>query len=374
MRLTPLDIRKQEFTRGLRGYDAEEVLAFLQMLSSQWEDLLDESRRKDEKIRDLENKMAHYEKVEEALQEALQTARETSKEALQNAEEKARLIINSAEQRAEEIKRDAGEDLHQIKRDTAKLSGRRSEIVTRLRAFLMSEMEILAHFEGDDPVGFIKLVPGRDKPPENMPADTITPPDADVYPEDPVPADEGNEQDARPERSEEASGEGESESNAGRNSAYTTEKAAYTTEEAAYAEKEAANEDKDAAYAQDKAAYEDQSSPTDRDIVSSQSGDDVVHENSAAAANSGIEQRAGDILKTDPESQDEADYATDSENDQEAPPAARWTNRTVISQPSEHAAKQSDESEEGTDTEAKDGSRASSDEIEKIRRILSDFD
>lgn len=371
MRLTPLDIRKQEFTRGLRGYDAEEVLAFLQMLSSQWEDLLDESRRKDEKIRDLENKMVHYEKVEEALQEALQTARETSKEALQNAEEKARLIINSAEQRAEEIKRDAGEDLHQIKRDTAKLSGRRSEIVTRLRAFLMSEMEILAHFEGDDPVGFIKLIPGRDKPSENAPADTITPPDADVYPENSVPADERNELKAAPKKFEETSGEAKS--NAGRDSAYTTEEAAYTTEEAAYAEKEAANEEKNDAYAQDKPASTDHSPQTGPDGVSSESEEDIMHEHSTAATNSEVEQRAGDILKPDPASQEEANYAADSESDQEASSAVRWTNRTVISQPSEHAAQQSDESEGVADEDTKDR-RASSDEIEKIRRILSDFD
>lgn len=163
MRLTPLDIRKQEFTRGFRGYDPEEVNAFLQMVSSQWDDILDDTRRKDEKIRDLENKMVHYEKVEEALQEALQTARETSRKALQNAEEKAKLIVDQAEKRADDIKRDAEQDRHQIKRETAKLSGRRSEIVTRLRAFLMSEMELLARYEGDDPVGFIKLLPAEER-------------------------------------------------------------------------------------------------------------------------------------------------------------------------------------------------------------------
>ena len=162
MRLTPLDIRKQEFTRAFRGYDAEEVQAFLSMLSNQWEEVIDEGRRRDEKIRELETKLVHYEKVEEALQEALTTARETSRKALENAETKAQLIVERAENRAEDIKREAEHERHQIKRETAKLSGRRSEIVTRLRAFLMSEMELLARFEGDDPVGFIKLLPAEE--------------------------------------------------------------------------------------------------------------------------------------------------------------------------------------------------------------------
>ena len=162
MRLTPLDIRKQEFARAFRGYDAEEVQAFLSMLSSQWEEVLDDGRRKDEKIREMESKLVHYERVEEALQEALTTARETSRKALENAETKAQLIVERAENRAEDIKREAEHERHQIKRETAKLSGRRSEIVTRLRAFLMSEMELLARFEGDDPVGFIKLLPAEE--------------------------------------------------------------------------------------------------------------------------------------------------------------------------------------------------------------------
>ncbi len=84
MRLSSLDIKKQEFTRTLRGYDQEEVQAFLDMLAGQWEALLAEQRRTEEKVRELKAKMEHYEKVEEALQETL-TARESCQQALENA-------------------------------------------------------------------------------------------------------------------------------------------------------------------------------------------------------------------------------------------------------------------------------------------------
>ncbi len=43
MRLSPLDIKKQEFSRTIRrGYDPDEVHAFIDMLAGQWEDLLAE--------------------------------------------------------------------------------------------------------------------------------------------------------------------------------------------------------------------------------------------------------------------------------------------------------------------------------------------
>lgn len=162
MRLTPLDIRKQEFTRAFRGYEAEEVQAFLQMVSTQWQEVLDEQRRFEERLRAMEAKLAHYEKVEEALQEALQTARESTRKTLENAERKAQLIVEEAEARAVEIKRGAEQERYQLKREASKLTSRRNEIAARLRAFLMSEMELLARFEGDDPIGFIKLLPAEE--------------------------------------------------------------------------------------------------------------------------------------------------------------------------------------------------------------------
>ncbi len=163
MKLSSLDIRKQEFSRTFRGYDREEVHAFLQMLANQWQELIDEKDRLEEKRREQEMKLQHYMKVEEALEQALQTARESSRQAIENAERKARMIVEEAEARAEEIKRGAEEERHQIKREAAKITGRRHEIVARLRAFLMSEMELLAHYEGDDPIGFIKLLPGANR-------------------------------------------------------------------------------------------------------------------------------------------------------------------------------------------------------------------
>lgn len=163
MKLSPLDIRKQDFTRRLRGYDPEEVQAFLHTLSAQWDSVLEDTRRQEERVRDLENKLRHYERVEEALQEALQTARESARQAMQAAEQKAQQIRHVAENDAERIKRDAEQERMRMRQETQAIHGRRKEIVARLRAFLISEMEMLAHFEGEDPIGFIKLMPSEQR-------------------------------------------------------------------------------------------------------------------------------------------------------------------------------------------------------------------
>lgn len=320
MRLTPLDIKKQEFSRGLRGYEAEEVEAFLQMVSEQWEEMLDEVRRKDEEIRDLEGKLAHYEKVEEALQEALQTARETSKKSIENAEQKASLMLERAEARADDIKRDAELELHQVKRETSKLNSRKSEIVTRLRAFLMSELELLASYEGDDPVGFIKLLPA-DKDRLRQISNRL----------------EGGEPPAPEARADES--EPERRSEPAKVSEYPTEE----TEEEVETEPEPDELDED----------------IPRDVT---------------AAEHAQQHRAwGD--EDDVNAIREETPPLPYEESEEAEKGPRWTTRSFVSEESEKGhAPEEDEFDEQAEADDQTTTRASSEEIEKIRRILSDLD
>lgn len=363
MRLTPLDIRKQEFTRGFRGYEPDEVNAFLQMVSNQWEEILDESRRKDDKIRDLESKMDHYEKVEEALQEALQTARDTSRKALQNAEDKARLIVDEAERRADDIKRDAEQDRHQIKRDTAKLSGRRSEIVSRLRAFLMSEMELLARFEGDDPVGFIKLLPAEERRVQQTAesresgrgsnresrldeSDEAHPTTTFASTQEPIPDDEEYEDRPAPSRPDE-------------NRAHDDDQAHDHDDNQAYDQTDARETERHGG---------DEQRPTE--AVARGEGQNAT---SPADRTEGQPSAEGAPHTQDHVPREATDRTAGQTNEVMHGPG--WTARTVISRPSEQSSSRPQPSPEVDEEEGgQESSRTSSDEIEKIRRILSDLD
>ena len=160
MKLSPLDIKRQQFGKAFRGYEPDEVDAFVQQLASQWESVLEELRLSSERNRELEQKLKHYERVELALQEALETARESARRSEEAAERKAKIILEQAELKADRTLQDAEQERFGLRRDLAKLTGRQNEVAARLRAFLMSELEILAQFQGDDPVGFIRLESG----------------------------------------------------------------------------------------------------------------------------------------------------------------------------------------------------------------------
>ena len=164
MKLSPLDIKRQQFGKAFRGYEPDEVDAFVKQVASQWESVLDELRLATERNRELEQKLKHYERVELALQEALETARETARRSEEAAERKAKIIIEQAELKADRTLQDVEQERFGLRRDIAKLTGRQNEVAARLRAFLMSELEILAQFQGDDPVGFIRLESASSQP------------------------------------------------------------------------------------------------------------------------------------------------------------------------------------------------------------------
>ena len=189
MKLTPLDIRKQEFDRSLRGYNPEEVEAFLDMVAEQWEELEGDCRRLEKKVEELENQITHYREIEEALQQALDQTRANAEQTIENAREKAEnivqeakaeareiereaeSIIQDAEAKAEEIKRDAKNERDQLKADTQRLQGRRTEVIAQLRALLTSELEILEEYDQKNAPS-----PSPDDAPEPSLAENPTPP------------------------------------------------------------------------------------------------------------------------------------------------------------------------------------------------------
>jgi len=154
MRLTPLDIRKQEFKRGMRGYDADDVQSFLDMLAEQWQEVTDDVRKLEDRVLEQDTKLQHYRQVEVALQEAVKTARDNARQALETAQAKARSIIESANEKAENMTRKGHVQRQQAREELVRLMSKRQELVARLKAFLSSEIEMLKHFESESQVDF----------------------------------------------------------------------------------------------------------------------------------------------------------------------------------------------------------------------------
>ena len=69
MRITPLDIRKQEFRKAMRGLDAEEVYAFLSTVGDEYEAILNDNKALRERVLELDDKVLEYRSMEKTRRE-----------------------------------------------------------------------------------------------------------------------------------------------------------------------------------------------------------------------------------------------------------------------------------------------------------------
>lgn len=150
MKLTALEIKQQEFDKSLRGYDKAEVDAFLNLMSNEWEHMVSKNRELENRIDELEEKLKHYERVEEALHETLQTAKESAEQKLTGARKDARNKIEKAEMEAESIVREARQQRQQVRQSIIRLLDRRKEIISGIRSYLEMAQESLEQFSKDE--------------------------------------------------------------------------------------------------------------------------------------------------------------------------------------------------------------------------------
>jgi len=147
MKLTPLDVRKQEFRKGLRGYDPVEVDTFMEMVAGEFEDVLRSQKEFRDKVVELEVQLRDYRQIEKTLQQTLLQAQEATGRTYESARREAELIVREAEQKAAKIVEQANSDLVRMNNEIMQLYSRKESLIGRLRVLLSSELELIKTLE-----------------------------------------------------------------------------------------------------------------------------------------------------------------------------------------------------------------------------------
>jgi cell division initiation protein len=150
MKLTALEIKQQQFEKSLRGYDTAEVHAYLNLIASEWEHMVGKMRELENQIDKMDDKLKHYERVEEALHETLQTAKDSAEQKLTGAKKESRNIIEKAEMEADSIVREAHQQRQQIRQSILRLLDRREEIISGIKSYLDIASDSLSQFSKDE--------------------------------------------------------------------------------------------------------------------------------------------------------------------------------------------------------------------------------
>jgi len=152
MKLTPLDIRKQEFRKTLRGFDPIEVQTFLEMVGEEYEQVLQENKNLNNRLIELETKLKDFQETEKNLRETLLNVQEVKKQSEESSRRQADLLIKEAELKALEIIELARKQARKMRDEVSILKTQKESFINRLRQILISQIELLSVLEIDDAV------------------------------------------------------------------------------------------------------------------------------------------------------------------------------------------------------------------------------
>ncbi len=146
MNISSKDIKKRDFKKGLRGYDVNEVDAFLDTVSSHYEKLVIENKNLNDRIKSLLSDIEIYKENEANLQKAIIKSQDLGEEIIQNAKKKAEMIIKEAELNTRKMKQDIEDDILSKKQELEDIKLRNDKVMEDVRNFLNDKLNELEEF------------------------------------------------------------------------------------------------------------------------------------------------------------------------------------------------------------------------------------
>ncbi len=156
MRLSPLDIRQQQFTvRMLRGLDPAEVDAFLEDVADDYESLLKDNALMREQLAGHEERLRTVNDIEATLKDTLVTtqrladeikenARRDADEVRENVRREAQLLLRDAELQRDKLIEDIRAEAERTRTDIQALKRMRRQLIEDIRARLEVYQRMLA--------------------------------------------------------------------------------------------------------------------------------------------------------------------------------------------------------------------------------------
>lgn len=150
----------EKFNRALRGYDPEEVNAFLDQVITQVEKMIAEGKEKDKKIYELQRleqenihlkeKLEQYERMESTLNKAIIMAQKTSEQIKVSAIKESETLIEDARTNASRIVNEALLRAEKTEMEANMLRRNINVFKRRLKDIIQSQMDAINDIEKVD--------------------------------------------------------------------------------------------------------------------------------------------------------------------------------------------------------------------------------
>lgn len=154
MALTSLELKDKTFRTKFRGYSAEEVDEFLDIVTRDYEDLVRKNHEKDSEIKSLRDRLAYFDEMKESLSKSVLLAQDTAEKVrvaaddqaahiIKQADYDAQNLLNEAKEKANYMLRTATDNAKKVAIDTEELKNKTRIFHQRLKSTIESQLSIV---------------------------------------------------------------------------------------------------------------------------------------------------------------------------------------------------------------------------------------
>ena len=143
MKITPMEISGRKFRTKWRGYDMEEVREFLEMVASDIEDMIRESRYFEEELARKNSELGEFKSREQTLKDTLILAQKLARDMKNTMAKEAQVILSEAEMEAEKMVRQAHDRAMELENEIRDLRNQRLQMIEEMRSIINTHMKML---------------------------------------------------------------------------------------------------------------------------------------------------------------------------------------------------------------------------------------
>ncbi len=139
----------RKFSTSFHGYEKTEVNQFVAEVAKEYENMLNNLKKRDMEIKDLKQKLIQYQNMETTLNKALLIAEDASNQIKKVARDESKSIVEEAKRNASRIVNEALRKAEKLEADGETLRKRIVIFKRKFRSIVETELEAIEQIEED---------------------------------------------------------------------------------------------------------------------------------------------------------------------------------------------------------------------------------
>ena len=148
--LTPLDVRRYEFGKALRGYDPERVDQFREQVAEELERLARLNQDLDAKARGFHEQLRAFRERDKAINDALISAQQLRGEIHEQAEREGQLVLREARAEGDRMIEEARAEVRRLEEQLNAMERTRRGYIAQIRVLVERQLAELNAAESAD--------------------------------------------------------------------------------------------------------------------------------------------------------------------------------------------------------------------------------